>query len=522
MLALNQPVLPPLLPNRRYCNQTYKDFYFHGNHAFFVFGIQYPGSVHWSKLYKCVSCGEYFVSKSGADLHMCPIIVFRFHPEIPGYCESHTFALLHLLRFIAVYNISFKSAQDNELSESYKELDPTFEIPKKTKLKELMISFANHIKATHLRELTNKTVSLMVDGCKRWGKNYLAVIIFTHSRLYMYSVLSPPNEAAVTLAQQIAGVIEDLESNRITVISVNTDNAANNKKALNNDDDSAQALSNSHFIRQPCAAHTLNLVIEDTFGNENAPYHYILLDIQFLLRHPPRGSCRDGFEHKLMTIRWISLFDCVNFIYTHLNEYYHSEVKEVQGALKQVEDSVGWNCLHAVLLIFREFLSCIEQDLCSIADLIPPYIHAAEQLSVLVGELPQHAFYNLGNRFTSTCPLFLPWAAFFLTSQGLMFFRNAQYQQNYLFQMSRSALEHYMKERGFLQYTVQCNLQAYEKYLQNFPLTVFEAHLICGEFHFHLFLALSEFLRRKYFKSHAQKRLASVYSARFPRLHNRE
>lgn len=473
MLAINQPVLPAPHPDHRYCDQRYKILYSHGNHIFFVFAIQYPGSVHWSKLYQCMSCGEYFVSKSCADLHICPIPCILLHPDVPGRYEAHAFALQHLLRFIAIYNISFHSAQDNELWESYQELDPTFEIPKKTKLKELMISFANEIKTTQLRQLAHKSVSLMVDGCKRWGKNYLGVIIFTHSRLYLHSVLSPPNEQSITLAQQIAGVVNNLKINKIAVLSVNTDNAANNKNALNADDDSAQALSNSHFIRQPCAAHTLNLVIEDTFGNDNATYHYILLNIQLLLNHPPRGSCRDGYPHKLLTIRWISLYECVDFIYMHLNEYYRSEVKEVQSALKQVEDSVGWTCLHTVLLIFREFLSDIEQDLCSIAELIPPYIHAAQQLSVLIGELPQHAFYNLGNRFTSTCPLCLPWAAFFLTSKGLSFFRNAEINQDYLFQMSKFALEQYMKERDFPHFITERNLEAYEFYLLNFPLDFF-------------------------------------------------
>ena len=52
--------------------------------------------------------------------------------------------------------------------------------------------------------------------------------------------------------------VQELKQYGIDVVSVNTDNAANNKAAFDENDGRAQALSNSHFIQQPCSAYTCN------------------------------------------------------------------------------------------------------------------------------------------------------------------------------------------------------------------------------------------------------------------------
>lgn len=52
-----------------------------------------------------------------------------------------------------------------------------------------------------LTKVAGKTVSLMCDGCSRWGVKYQGIIVYTYKRLYVYSVNSVLNNQSLTLAE---------------------------------------------------------------------------------------------------------------------------------------------------------------------------------------------------------------------------------------------------------------------------------------------------------------------------------
>lgn len=442
-------------PMRQYMPTPYYDeietqIYDNGHRQFFLFKQKLTGSSHYSKLYQCLYCKKYFISKTGASQHICNRHAICSRAYQPGNKDSHKFIIHHLLRFIAVHNIPFYAIEDENLSKSYQILDNTFDIPGKDKLKLLMLEIADEIKKSFLRELSGQKVSLMIDGCQRWAKNYIGFIIFTPKRLYLYSVFNVPDEQSSTLAGLIANVVRELSLNNITVIAINTDNAANNRKALNGGDYSAQELSHFNFIRQPCAAHTLNLAIEDTFYNNNSRYHYIFEEIQYLLHHAPKKHNQKGNPIKLQTIRWSSLYECVCFIID--NKFYYQCSRDIPSRISylRVEKNVTWECVKDILAIFIQFLYNIENDLCTIADIIEQFLSAIEKLGELQGDLAAYALDNLKNRFTTTCPLQLSWAAFLLTANGLSFFRNLNdADRPNIYQNARIGLENYMIQRNF-------------------------------------------------------------------------
>ena len=83
---------------------------------------------------------------------------------------------------------------------------------------------------------------------------------------------------------------------------------------------------------------------------------------------------------------------------------------------------------------------------------------------------------NLQNRFMSTCPLQLPWAAYLLTKDGLQLFRDNNEQQQMLLNMTQNALMVYMTERKFDDNLKNANIDAFRFYLNNFQIDCFEHH----------------------------------------------
>lgn len=146
----------------------------------------------------------------------------------------------------------------------------------------------------------------------------------------------------------ISSIVDTLSDFSITVVSACCDNCKSNVKALNQDEDSAQEMCQSSFIRQPCSAHTANLGIKDLFS-KNKKYNYVKKVIKKLMSNKPEGSFRLGFEPKLETIRWKSLFKCVSFINENYELYEKSNNFEVLDSLYTIKEIIGWHNLNEVL-----------------------------------------------------------------------------------------------------------------------------------------------------------------------------
>lgn len=441
-------------------------------HNFEEIWVLLKGHHHLSKIYRCSICGKILHSKSGAKGHDCheydQILANKtFDSEL-----RHKLAMELLLRFIASSDIPFHAIDNDFFRSLLQILDITFILPGKDKIKDEMISLSDQIYNRMLIDLKNQTVSLMADSCKRWGKKYEGIVIYTNERLYLYSILYAENSKASTLSTLIAEVVQKCSENNIHIISVNTDNAAENKKALDGEENSAQEKSNSHFIREPCSAHTCDLAIKDMFSKDE-DYGFVNRCIEILIDHLPKGTFTPGYAPSYKTIRWKSLLECSKFINDHLDAYKKSRIEEVVNSIKEVERMIGWKCLVKMLEIMCNFLDQIERDLSSIADILPPYLEACKRLKEMNVKPANRLLKHLKYRFRDTCPLKLPIAAFLLTEKGLQYYRTSTDERIPLLFVTTDAIEEYMKERNFPQKTIWSVKTGFQYYLNYFDITEF-------------------------------------------------
>ena len=99
--------------------------------------------------------------------------------------ERHKSTIEYLLRFIATSNTPFHAVDNDFLRAAFHTLDEAFDYPHRDTLIKELKSLSYDIKNEMLHYLRGQTVSLLMDGCKRWGVNYQGLIIFTSSRLYL-------------------------------------------------------------------------------------------------------------------------------------------------------------------------------------------------------------------------------------------------------------------------------------------------------------------------------------------------
>ena len=152
-----------------------------------------------------------------------------------------------------------------------------------------------------------------------------------------------------------------MSRNNTTVVAVCCDNAPSNISAFNGNENSAQHKSGKNFIRQPCAAHTANLVIKDSFDSKDE-FGFVYNIITFLMRNKPEESFRKGFAPALITERWSSLFKCVHFIRINFKLYEDLDDTQINEALNKIQESISWENLERILEIMWNLIETVEKD----------------------------------------------------------------------------------------------------------------------------------------------------------------
>lgn len=244
--------------------------------------------------------------------------------------NKHSIAFENLLRFIASSDVPYYAVDNNFLRKSYQALDDSFDVPGKDKLSSEMVRLSKRIHNEMLNDIKGMSVSLLLDGIRRWGDDYQGLVIFSLSRLYLYGIVSTEDSTAKSMASAVASTVKELDDNNTNVIAVCCDNAKANIKALNGEDDSSQEMTESHFISQPCSAHISSLAIKDLFS-KGKKYYFVVKSILFLL------------APKILTIR--SLLDYTNYFNKHYKLYLKTNEEDVLSNLEIVERFIGWNHL---------------------------------------------------------------------------------------------------------------------------------------------------------------------------------
>ena len=257
------------------------------------------------------------------------------------------------------------------------------------------------------------------------------------------------------------------------MIAVCTDNAKSNIAALNHKKNSAQQLSGEHFIRQPCAAHTANLAIKDTFESDD-DFGFVSAVIDFLISTKPERSITEGFSPRFHTERWISLYTCTQFVRKKLNLYQNLTNQEIDEAIKLIENSIGWENLENILQIMWILIEKMERNYSSIADIVPSYLEAFNHLNEIQTEASQKMSNNLKKRFYETLSMNLPMLAFMFTKNGLEYFHEFQHSDENILKSALNGLIGYQRERELNKINIELNRIAFINYIKNFDSSQFD------------------------------------------------
>lgn len=429
---------------------------------FKIFSLPMLDHIHIANMYKCLSCHHIYFSKNGAVKHQCSnyqyFINMISHPD-------HILTIENLLRFICTSNCSLRCVENIFLQRAFKAVNPTIEIPKRDKLKSEMFDLANQILQKMHNDLRGKTVSILLDGCRRLSHNFQGIIIYTPDRLYFYSIYETPNSKAKTLRELVVSIIFKMAFNQIHVLSICTDNCNTNKSAFDE-----LYFFGRHILREPCSSHTGNLAIKDMF--ESGEYEFVKNEIFNLLSNIPDCLCHNGNVPRLMTIRWKSMYTCVEFIYKNIQTFLETQNVSVIASIEVIENSIGWENLYKMLQIMWIFVSQTEADLASIADIVQPFLNALDALFQMNTTPAKKLAEHLENRFKKSCPLQLPFFAFLLTKEGLQYFRSDQ-KGSENFKNFELTITQYLIERCLCR-TITLVISTLRTYLEVFNINEFE------------------------------------------------
>ena len=165
---------------------------------------------HIAKIYLCMTCGKTFLSKNGAKFHLC----LRLLSSNASYllAKKHKTTMQYIIRYIAITNTPFRSADNQFLRLAMNTLDNTFVLPGKDKLRQEMLNLSDQIKRKMKKEISGQFISLLFDSCHRWGNDYQGIIIHTYERLYLWSIERTENSKAKTFSELLTNILEEIES----------------------------------------------------------------------------------------------------------------------------------------------------------------------------------------------------------------------------------------------------------------------------------------------------------------------
>ena len=301
-------------------------------------------------------------------------------------------------------------------------------------------------------------MSLLIDGAKRIGNTYEAIILFTPYRLYFYPFAVIPRDTADFIAKVVANAINFLKTHNITVIAACTDNASTNRAAFGDHSYSIKYRIGHGIIRIPCYCHGGNNAIKDVFGPKGSMYS-ITQAINILLKTPPGNAKAAPY---ISSTRWNSIFLCVEYIIKHKD--YYSTAAKTKNIFQTIESVVSWDVLFEILSIGWDLIRNLEGDHASICIVFKYVYEAYIKLEQFPNSQVAIALHNsIEKRFTQKESFFLAALAFLLSYYGYSEYRSLTSRsllQNVSICAAKGAVQ-YAKERDYDENLVLEGLSTY-------------------------------------------------------------
>jgi hypothetical protein len=197
-------------------------------------------------------------------------------------------------------------------------LNPLIQIPNDAELRRGILRRAVEIRSQVTCESEGSPFcALMADGVTRAGRIWIAAVLATAKRFHFWRLAPVQNQRAGTIADVIADIVRKLAADHhLSVVSVVTDNASNEKSALDRfQAHSVQAKTGVLLFRTPCISHTVNLAIQDCL-KQCFPDRAVLEDMRAIRDALPHRSRNDVFFRVpvICETRWLSFGDFVKWM----------------------------------------------------------------------------------------------------------------------------------------------------------------------------------------------------------------
>ena len=292
----------------------------------------------------------------------------------------------------------------------------------------------------------------MIDGVTRNKNKYQGIILFTSDQLYFLGLEPCEQATGENIAKIIAKTADKIYACGSKLISVCTDNAANNIAALNYKVFSAQHLSGQNFFRFPCVCHTTNLAAKDIFQGKYIEIFTATLNLIKYFNELSKFKLITEKVPQFKEVRWFSLSKCVLFILTHYN-YLNQEARTLFDFINNKYD---WRYISLNLSVIKLLIVKLEKDCASIADIYLNLKFAFHQLFQISALYPKCLETNLSfdlytslfNRFTTTVQMNLPFLAFFLTGYGLKSLDNLEEKKSTILSIAKETLNVYLSNKS--------------------------------------------------------------------------
>jgi hypothetical protein len=217
----------------------------------------------------------------------------------------------------ATKNLPLCYVNDDVFRGFVEHLNPRVRVPSDAEIRKGILQRAREIRAGITASSEGSPyVALMADGVQRAGRLWLATVLATAKRFHFWRLAPLDNQRAGTIADVLADVVQGLAArNRLSIVSVVTDNASNEKSALDPlQDHSVQAKTGVLLFRTPCLSHTVNLAVNDCL-KECFPGRAARNDMRVIRDALTHRNQHDLFHSAplICETRWLSFGEFLNY-----------------------------------------------------------------------------------------------------------------------------------------------------------------------------------------------------------------